>query len=103
MIDELIHMSPNPKTGLKIALSLYRDKMPWIYDEGIALINKISPSKTHISDKKLFMEFEDLLMMSIRHPIVEELLIDSEDDYMFFKELPRIILMGVERVLMERK
>ncbi len=48
------------------------------------------------------MEFEELLMMSLRHPIVEELLIDSEEDYILFKELPRIILMGVERVLMEK-
>ncbi len=102
MIDELIHMSPNPKMGLKIALSLYRDKMPWIYDEGIALINKISTPKSQIQRKKLLVEFEELLMMSLRHPIVEELLMDSEEDYIFFKELPRIILMGVERVLMDR-
>jgi hypothetical protein len=100
MIDELLHISSNPKTGLKIALSLYRDKMPWIYDEGVALLNKISLSKTHVPNKKLLMEFEELLMMSVRNPIVEELLIDSEDDYVLFKELPRIILRGVERVLM---
>lgn len=102
MIDELLHMSPNPKMGLKIALSLYRDKMPWIYDEGIALINKISTPKSQIQSKKLLVEFEELLMMSLRHPIIEELLMDSEEDYIFFKELPRVILMGVERVLMER-
>lgn len=102
MIEELIHMSPNPTTGLKIALSLYKDRMPWIYDEGIALINKIAAAKTHGPNKKLFLEFEELLMMSLRHPIVEELLIDSEEDYIFFKELPRIILRGVERVLVER-
>ncbi|MFZ2302947.1 MAG: toll/interleukin-1 receptor domain-containing protein [Gallionella sp.] len=104
MMSELIHMSPNPKIGLKIALSLYRDKMPWIYDEGMALINNISPSKMIAQNqkKKLLMEFEELLMMSLRHPIVEELLIDKEDDYVMFKELPEIILMCVDRVLMEK-
>jgi hypothetical protein len=102
MMEELIHMSPNPKIGLKIALSLYRDKLPWVYDEGMTLINNVSSSKVISQKKKLLMEFEELLMMSLRNPIVEELLIDNEDDYILFKELPRFILMGVERVLMEK-
>lgn len=101
MMDELIHMAPNPKTGLKIALSLYRDKMPWIYDEGIALLNKISSSKTQLPSKKLFMEFEELLMVNLRHPMLEELLIENEDDYILFKELPRVILKGLERFIFE--
>lgn len=102
MMDELIHMAPNPKIGLKIALSLYRDKMPWVYDEGMELINKASPSKAMDQKKKLLMEFEDLLMISTHHPFVEELLVDGEEDYLLFKELPRVIMRGVERFLMER-
>jgi TIR domain len=98
MVEELIHMSPSPKVGLKIALSLYRDKMPWIYDEGIALINSASTSKSGIPNKKLLMEFEELLMVGTKHPLMNDLLIDGDDDYMFFKELPRIILRGLERV-----
>lgn len=103
MIDEIIHTSQNPKTGLKIALSLYRDKMPWVYDEGVALIDKALSSKSQFPSKKLFMEFEDLLMLNLRHPMLEELLIDSEDDYILFNELPRIILRGLERILMEKR
>ncbi|MBS1156735.1 MAG: hypothetical protein H6R07_2659 [Proteobacteria bacterium] len=101
MIDELIHMSPNPKIGLKIALSLYREKMPWIYDDGMEIINKIVvPSRSPIQNKKILAEFEELLMMSTHHPILEELLMDGEDDYIFYKELPRIILMSAQRILM---
>lgn len=33
MLEEMMHFSKNPKIGLKMALSLYREKMPWIYDE----------------------------------------------------------------------
>jgi hypothetical protein len=98
MIEEFSHFTKNPVIGLKIALSIYRDKMPWIYDEGMALINKVSSSKTGTIDKKAFMEFEELVMMSIRHPMMEDYLIDSEDDYFMIKELPRVILKGIERI-----
>lgn len=102
MLDELVHMSPNPAIGIKIALSMYKDKMPWIYDEGIALINKMS-SKSHVANEKLFMEFEELLMMSVRNPFVEEMMMDGDDDFTLFRELPRIILRNVERFLMHQK
>lgn len=98
MIDELMHYSPNPSIGLKIALSFYRDKMPWIYDEGIVLINKIMSSKAPVLHKKWLIDFEELLMISSRNPMLEELMIDGEEDYLFFKELPRIIIRGIERI-----
>lgn len=100
MIDELIHMPPNPKTGIKIALSLYRDKMPWVYDEGLALVNKISTSKSSAQNRKLFHEFEELFMITVKHPFFEEMLMDGEEDYILFKELPKIILRSLERTLM---
>lgn len=106
MFDELIHMSPNPTVGVKIALSMYRDKMPWIYDEGMMLINKLSSSKTsEINYKHLHKEFEELLMVSMRNPFVEELMMGSEDDFDFvlFHELPRIILRNIERVFAYQK
>lgn len=106
MFDELIHMSPNPTIGVKIALSMYRDKMPWIYDEGMMLINKLSSSKTsEINYKHLHKEFEELLMVSMRNPFVKELMMGSEDDFDFvlFHELPRIILRNIERVFAYQK
>lgn len=99
MVEELIHFTPNPKVGIKIALSFYRDKMPWIYDEGLALLNRLSAAKSDTSNKKLFMEFEELLMLSTRHPFLEEFMIDSEDDFLMFKELPSIILRNLERTI----
>lgn len=98
MIDELVHMSSNPKIGIRIALSFYKEKMPWIYDEGTELLNKMTFSKIREPNKKLLLEFEELLMSNFRHPFMEEIFIENEDDYILFKELPRIILRNVERL-----
>ena len=98
MIEELIHFSKNPKIGLKIALSLYRDKMPWIYDEGVILVDKIYSSKNSQSNIRLFQEFEKLLMMSTRHPFIEEYLIEDSEDNAMLMELPMIILRNLEHL-----
>lgn len=102
MVEEMMHVSPNPVLGLKIALSFYRDKLPWIYDDGIILLNKLSSSNNHLARKKLFHEFEELLMLG-RHPVFDEFLIGNEDDYIIFKELPRAIIMGIERLFFRQK
>lgn len=102
IIDELIHMSPNPVIGVKIALSLYKEKMPWVYDEGMALINKAASTKNHMLNHKVMADFEEMLMVSFRHPFIEEVFMDGEEDYLLFKELPRSILRGIERIIMEK-
>lgn len=101
LIDEMIHMSKDIKTGIRIALSFYRDKFPWIYEEGIAVLNKIETSKTPASSKRAFHDFEELLMFSIQNPIAEELLVDEKDDIYLIMELPRIIIRNMERIMME--
>jgi len=102
MVDELMHSAKNPKLGLKIALSFYKEKMPWIYDEGIALINKASLPATRTPNKKIWNDFEELLMSTVRNPVIEELFVENEEDYFLLQEMPRIILRGVERLLMEQ-
>jgi len=99
MLDELMHFSKNPKIGIKMALSLYREKMPWIYDEGTALLSKLEASKTSSTTQRLLHEFEDLLMLSTRNPFVEEFMIDDKDEFVLFMELPRIILRHLEHFM----
>lgn len=98
MLEELIQFSKNPKIGLKMALSLYREKMPWIYDEGAVLVDKIFASKTPATTVRLVRELEKLLMTSTRNPFIEEYFIEDKDDHLIFMELPRIILRSFENL-----
>lgn len=100
MLEEMIHSSKDPKVGLFIALSLYRDKMPWIYDGGIALVNKIDASKSEASTDKYIRELEALLMISIRGPYLEEFFVEDPEDFFLLSELPHIILRNVGRLLL---
>lgn len=100
MFEELIHFSKDPKIGVKIALSLYREKMPWIYDEGVVLLNKLESSKTPATTKRLLHDFEVLLVQSTRNPFIEEFLIDDKDEFILLMELPRIILRNLEHFVL---
>jgi len=100
MLEEMMHFSKNPKIGLKMALSLYREKMPWIYDEGVVLLGKLDASKTPSTTKRVLHEFEELLMLSTRNPFVEEFMIEDKEEFVLFMELPRIILRNLEHLVL---
>ena len=80
-----------------MALSLYKDRLPWVYEEGCALLDKLVATKSDAHRIKLLQEFEELLMMSIRNPFVEELFLDDKEDYILLMELPRVILRNMKR------
>jgi len=101
MLEEMIHMTKDGKLGIRIALSFYREKMPWVYDEGILLLNKIEGSKTPATIKRHLHEFEELLMVSTRNPMMEEFLMEDKEDFFLLMELPKVILRSLERVAFE--
>ena len=81
MIEELMFGAKNPIIGVRVGLSLLREALPWIYDEGCALLNKLQVTKTPTARKKLLNEFEELLMVSTHNPYIEKFVIESEEDY----------------------
>jgi hypothetical protein len=101
MLEEMIHITKDEKLGVRIALSFYREKMPWVYDEGILLLNKIEGNKAHAIIKRYLHEFEELLMTSTRNPMIEEFLMEDKEDFYLLMELPKVILRSLERVALE--
>jgi hypothetical protein len=99
-LDDMIEFSKNPKIGIKMVLSLYREKMPWIYEEGSALLNKLETVKTPSTRIRIRHEFEELLTLSTRNPFIEEYLTEDKDEYVLFMELPRVIMRALNRLIL---
>ena len=102
MIDELMHMSQNRTLGIMMALSLLKDSMPWIYDMGIEVIKTIKSAKTKDAKMRAISEFNEIIEMSTHHPIMREFY-NEEDDFMFFREIPRMLLKNMERLAIDEK
>lgn len=101
MIEDIILGANSPILGARVGLSLLRDMLPWVYDEGCVLLSKIQSNKSPAARKLALAEFEELLMFSAHNPIIEKYLIESEEDYRLFRELPRLILHVVSRAASE--
>lgn len=102
MIEELIDMNKNPRIGIRMGLSFYKESMPWIYDEGNFLLNLISEN----GDKKfkeIYYQFKELLMGNKSMVFSDEFMMNNEDDYILFKEIPMIILKSLERMMIVKK
>lgn len=97
MVDEIVHLSKDFKMGLRIALSFYKEKMPWIYDEGMVLLKKIDSIKTVNAGIQCLKDFEDLLMINTHTHFVEEFLMEDKDDYFAFRELTKIVMHLVKK------
>ena len=102
MFEEILFTTKNPFLGVRAGLSLMRDAMPWIYDEGCGLVNKMQATKSHEVRMKLLTEFEDLLMVSTHSGFAEQYLLESEDDYRLFRELPRMLVHALVRATEEK-
>lgn len=101
MINEMMNSSRGGKVGILIGLGMLRDIMPWLYDVGVDALRMID-SKENAQEKiRIAREFQDLLKMSTRHPIMHEFM-DSKEDFMLFEELPRILSVQMENYLEKR-
>lgn len=103
MVDELIHMSPNPYIGMLMALSLIKDKMPWLYEIGTETIRKLRSDISIKEKEKAVMEFDEMVEMTSHNPMMEEFfMMNSKDDYMLFRELPRMLRKNMQRLMMKK-
>lgn len=101
MIEELLYGSKDAVLGIRIALSILRERMPWIYDEGNIILSKLAVAKTPATRKRFAAELAEFLMVSTRNPYVEKYLVDNEEDYIIINEVPRMIIRAVERFVGE--
>ncbi len=103
MLQELLFLEKDPKLGIKIALSFYREKLPWIYDEGMLLLNKIDSAKSFNAVMGHIKEFEKLLMLNTKNRLFEELLLDDKEDYFIFKDLNHHIFHAINKFAENRE
>lgn len=103
MIDEMMHMSNNKYVGIMMVLSLFRENMPWVYEMGMEAIRTIKTGKTKAEKKRALLEFQDIVEMSASNRIMREFIMDSKDDYILFKELPRMLLKNLDRLMIDEK
>ncbi len=102
MIEKLMHMTPNPMIGMLMALGLIREKMPWLYELGTDTIRTLKSDISLKEKEKAVMQFEEMLEMTTRHPMMEEFFMsNSKEDYLMYRELPMMLQKNMQRLINE--
>jgi len=100
-VEEMLHMSPKigkSYWGLLMALSLFRNDFPWIYDLGKELINILKTAVTKEEKQEAIDAFRMMLEHSTSHPMIREMY-GMRKDMMFLKELPFVLHRYLEDVI----
>ena len=104
IVDEMMHMSRNKKTGVLLGLSIMREAMPWVYDVGIEALRKIDSKCSMKEKEKAYFEFAEVMKMTTRHPMMRDFHdIDSKEDFMMYEEMPRMIMRAMERYMESKR
>ncbi|MBV6896549.1 toll/interleukin-1 receptor domain-containing protein [Xanthomonas euvesicatoria] len=99
MVEELMYKNKNPIVGARIGLSLLREILPWVYDEGCLLISKMQSARTPAARKKIFLDFDQLIMASTQNRYLEKYLVENDEDYRLLQQLPRMIMRALARAV----
>jgi hypothetical protein len=104
LLHDLLHMSKdvNSRIPILMVLSIYKNEFPWIYEIGSETL-KILQSKQSSNVKKIAVrEFLDVFKLTMRHPIMREM-INSEESEMMFRESQHFFEKYFDRYFSEYK
>ncbi len=92
MVEELMHMGKgiNSHIPILMALSLFKNEFPWVYEVGNDTIKTIQSKKT-IKEKEIAVrDFLEIFEFTFRHPVMREMTMHSKDFHMMFRETQHI-------------
>lgn len=100
-IEELLHVSSRFEknfTGLQIALSLFRNDYPWLYDAGLDLVRTLrskAPKKEKDEAVDVYME---LVEFTFEHPVMREMYGMDKELHMMGREMRHILMRSLSEL-----
>ncbi len=101
MIEELMHMMPKSKSnhyGFLIALSLFRNDFPWIYDAGKELVDILKSKSSKTSKREAVSEFKQLMEITTEHPMMREMSGMRKESRMYMREIPHMMMRFIDKI-----
>lgn len=101
MMEELLHMGKGANSHIPIlmALSIYKNDFPWIYEIGNETLKLIQTKKSQKEKENAVREFLDIFEFTFRHPMMREMSMHSKEYHMMFRETQHIFEKYFHRYL----
>jgi DNA-directed RNA polymerase subunit H (RpoH/RPB5) len=101
MLEEMMHMpkSKNSQVPILVALSIFKNDFPWIYEIGNETLKSIQSKKTLKEKEMLIKEFLEIFDFTFRNPMIREMTIQSNETHMMYRKTQHIIEIYFNRIL----
>lgn len=100
-IEELLHVSSRFEknfTGLQIALSLFRNDYPWLYDSGIDLVRTLRSKASQREKDEAVEVYMALVEFTFEHPVMREMYGMDKELHMMWREMRHIIVRSLSEL-----
>lgn len=101
-IEELLSMSPRFEknlTGFQIAISLFRNDFPWLYDAGLDVARTLRTNTRPEEKHDVVQAFYELVEFTFEHPMMREINMPDKEMWMFGREITHMLKRTLERYL----
>lgn len=101
-IEELLHRSPRFEknyTGLQIALSLYRNDFPWLYDAGLDLLRTLRSKSTKTEKRDAVKAYMELTEFTFEHPAMRDIYEMDKESLMMGREIRHILMDSITNLI----
>ena len=102
LIEEILSMSPKfgkNLTGFQIAISLFRNDFPWLYDAGLDVVKTLRSDTRPEEKGEAVNAFYELVEFTFDHPFMRDMYMPDKEMWVIGRELPRILKRSLERYL----
>lgn len=101
-IEELLHGSPHFEqslAGFQIAISLFRNDFPWLYDAGLDVARTLRINVSADEKQEAARAFYELVEFTFEHPMMREMYMPDKEMWMIGRELPRLLKRSLDRYI----
>lgn len=84
--------------GIMLALTFYRDRVPWIYDIGMEMVRTLNSKRISPTKGKIINEFSRMLDFLLSHPIMRKSFIYDDLTYKLYNDLGSLIMNAIRRL-----
>lgn len=102
MFEELLNTSPRFEknlTGFQIAISLFRNDFPWIYDAGLDVVKTLKNTNSQEEKRDSVEAFQELIEFTFEHPMMREMYMPDKEMWMMGRELFHLLRRSLDRHL----
>ena len=98
-LEELLHMSIGRSSyGFLMALSLFKEDFPWIYDMGKELVDILKSRRDSEEKAMAIRDFREMIDFTCGHPMMREVFGRTKDGLMLMKELPYALMSYLDEM-----